>query len=90
MDANANMETMNETDEEIIGETKAERFKRLGTKRLRNVINQMRILGNCASTANYEYTPEQIELMFSHLNKAMKDLNDAFNPKAKQDDLPSL
>lgn len=90
MDADANMETNNEADEVIPNESKADRFKRLGTKRLRNVINQMRILGNCASTANYEYTQEQVNLIFMHLDKSIEDLKQAFNPKAKQDDLPSL
>lgn len=90
MDADAQMETTNEADENIPGETKADRFRRIGTRRLRNILNQMRLLGNCASPANYEYTQEQVETIFKHLDKAVEDLKTAFNPKAKQDDLPSL
>lgn len=90
MDANAQMETMNEVDEDIPNETKAARFSRLATKRLRNVMNQMRILGNCSSTATYEYTPEQIEMLFEYIDKSVDELKQAFNPKAKDNDLPSL
>ncbi len=90
MDADAQMETANENEEIIPNETKEERFKRIATKRLRNVLTQMRLLSNCSSS-NYAYNDAQIELMFNHIDAAYEKLKAAFTPNAiKHDDLPSL
>lgn len=67
------------------GETKADRFKRLATSRVKKVLTAMDILSNCSSRTTYEYTPEQVEKLFSYLDKGIEDLRLAFGTvKAKE------
>ncbi len=57
-------------------EPKDLRFRRLAEARVNKIISMIRLLGNCSHTGNYEYTPEQVEQIFSaiqfELNKAHK------------------
>lgn len=42
-------------------ETKRERFVRLAEARTNKIIDMMKLLGNCSSTANYEYTERMLK-----------------------------
>jgi hypothetical protein len=64
-------------------ETKRERFVRLAEARTNKILSMMRLLGNCASRNNYEYTEDDVRQIFSAIEKELK------NTKAKylgQDD----
>ena len=39
-------------------ETKTERFKRVAERRVRAILRDMRILGNCGNRGNYSYSEE--------------------------------
>ena len=41
-------------------ETKEERFKRVASRRVQEILNKLRLLGNCSERANYSYNEEQI------------------------------
>jgi hypothetical protein len=45
-------------------ETKKQRFQRLAEKRTNDVLERLRILGNCANRGQYEYTPEEVRKIF--------------------------
>ncbi|WP_322795357.1 hypothetical protein [Tepidiforma sp.] len=54
-------------------ETKAERFRRLAETRTNAVIEKIRLLGNLSNRANYEYTDEEVELMFAAIDEALRN-----------------
>ena len=39
-------------------ETRHERFKRLASKRTNEILEKIRILGNCSNKSSYEYTED--------------------------------
>lgn len=64
-------------------ESKHDRFKRVATKRINEVIEKLRILGNCADKRNYEYTNEDVEKIFSEINKQVKKVRSKFVEEEK-------
>ncbi len=48
---------------------KKERFKRVASKRVDNLLSGIRSLSNCSNTNNYEYTENDVQKMI----KAIKD-----------------
>ncbi|MCK4330606.1 hypothetical protein KAX02_12285 [candidate division WOR-3 bacterium] len=59
-------------------ETAQERFKRLATYRTNTIIERLRVLGNCSNRQVYEYTKEDIEKIFSAIEKAVKETKAKF------------
>lgn len=59
-------------------ETKRERFVRLAEARTNKILEMMRLLGNCSSKANYEYTDDDIKQIFSALEKELKNTKNRF------------
>lgn len=60
-------------------ETKRERFVRLAEARTNKIIDMMKLLGNCSSTANYEYTEEDVKKIFGAIEREMKNAKAKFN-----------
>ena len=66
-------------------ETKAEKFVRLGEYRMNKAIDAIGRLENLANKSSYEYTPEQVEAMFSVLESKVAEVKQKFKPaKAKE------
>lgn len=61
-----------------MAETKRERFVRLAETRTNKMLEMMRLLGNCSSKANYEYTDDDIRQIFSALEKELKSTKNRF------------
>ena len=59
-------------------ETKRERFVRIAEARVNKILDMMRLLGNCASPSNYEYTDEDIKKIFSTLERELKNTKNKF------------
>ncbi len=59
-------------------ENKRERFKRLATIRTNAVLERLRVLGNCANRGVYEYTKEDVEKIFSAIEKKVKETKSKF------------
>ncbi len=59
-------------------ETPSEKFKRLATARTNAVLEKLRILGNCSNNSVYEYTEEDIEKIFSTIEKQVKETRTVF------------
>ena len=53
-------------------ESRSERFKRLASKRTNEILEKIRILGNCSNKSSYEYTEEEINKIFSEIEKQLK------------------
>lgn len=59
-------------------ETKREKFVRLAEARTNKIIEMLRLLGNCSSKANYEYTDDDIRKIFSTIDKEVKNTKNRF------------
>ncbi len=53
-------------------ESRSERFKRIAAKRTNDILEKVRILGNCSNKSSYEYTEEEINKIFSEIDKQLK------------------
>ena len=51
---------------------KKARFNKLGTKRTNDVLDRLRILGNCADRRTYTYTDEEIDKIFKTIDEQVK------------------
>ncbi len=53
-------------------ETRNERFRRIATKRTNEILEKIRILGNCSNRSSYEYADEEVNKIFSEIEKQLK------------------
>lgn len=68
-----------------IMESKKERFKRLAEYRTNEVLKRLKVLGNCANRSVYEYYPEDINRIFSEIDRKTKGIKAKFHyPKEKK------
>lgn len=79
------MKVMEKEEEKTIQETPHERFKRLASKRTNEVLRRLKILGNCANRQVYEYTNEDIEKIFSTIEKRAKEIKAKFRISKQED-----
>jgi len=56
----------------MVQESRHERFKRIAAKRTNEILEKIRILGNCSNKSSYEYTGEEINKIFSEIDKQLK------------------
>lgn len=56
----------------MVDETRHDRFKRIASKRTNEILEKMRILGNCSNKSSYEYTEEEVNKIFSEIEKQLK------------------
>lgn len=59
-------------------ETKRDRFVRIAEARTNKILDMLRLLGNCSSKSNYEYTDKDIKKIFSTLERELKDTRNRF------------
>jgi hypothetical protein len=59
-------------------EERKQRFKRIASKRTNDIIRKIRILGNCSNRSSYDYSEEEINKIFSAINKEIKSANARF------------
>jgi len=62
----------------IENETKADKFKRVACMRTTKTLRSIRLIGNLA-TANYSYTPEQVQKIETALYTAVEETMAGFN-----------
>ena len=60
-------------------EIKEERFKRIASRRVQEILDKMRLLRNCANRGNYYYTDEQVRKIFSAIDDEWKKVKSEFN-----------
>ena len=65
-------------------ETPEERFKRLANSRTNAVLDKLRILGNLSNKQLYSYTDEDVDKIFSALNKEIKTVRAKFGVTNQQ------
>lgn len=65
-------------------ENKHDRFKRIATKRTNEILERIRILGNCSNRSMYEYSEEEINKIFSEMDKQLRLVKSKFVPKKRE------
>ena len=68
----------------VNGETKEEKFKRIAAARTLRILNDLRLLGNCANTSIYSYTQKDVNKIFSAIEKELKRIKALFNKPKKE------
>ena len=58
---------------------KRDRFKRLAEYRTNTVLKRLKVLGNCANRSAYNYTEEDIDKIFSVIEKSVKEAKSKFH-----------
>jgi hypothetical protein len=58
---------------------KRERFKRLAEYRTNEILKRLRVLGNCSNKSAYEYTEDEINRIFSEIEKRVKEVRSKFH-----------
>jgi hypothetical protein len=53
-------------------ETRHSRFIRIATKRTNEILEKIRILGNCSNKSAYEYSEEEVGKIFSEIDRHLK------------------
>ena len=71
-------------------ESKADKFVRLGEYRVNKVIDAIGRLENLSNRTNYEYTQEQVEAMFSIMEKRLLEVKGKFAQKKEKEDTVSF
>ena len=67
-------------------ETKRERFIRLAEARTNKILDMMKLLGNCSSKSNYDYSDDDIKKIFTALEREIKNTkNKFFGIEAKEE-----
>jgi len=60
-------------------ETKKDRFKRLASYRINEIIHRLKVLSNCANHQLYHYDNEDIDKMFIEIEKRVKEAKSKFH-----------
>ncbi len=62
-----------------------DRFKRLATTRTNIVLKRLKVLGNCSNRNIYEYDEQDIDKVFSEIERKVKETKAKFHfPKEKE------
>lgn len=64
--------------------SKRERFVSIASARTTRILNDMRLLSNCANTRNYDYTKEDAEKILRAIDEGVRELKIAFHSKKKK------
>lgn len=66
-------------------ENKRERFKKLAVYRTNEVLKRLKVLGNCSNRSAYEYTEEEVNKIFSEIERSVRETKAKFHfPKKKE------
>jgi hypothetical protein len=64
---------------------KKERFKRLATQRTNALLQKLKVLGNCSNRSAYDYSEEEINKIFSEIERRVRETKSKFHfPKHKE------
>ena len=67
-----------------INESKRERFVRLAEARTNKILDMIKLLGNCSSKSNYDYTDEDVKKIFGAIERELKNTKAKFNGTSVQ------
>jgi hypothetical protein len=65
-----------------IPETKVQKFERIAERRVNETLRALRLLGNLADRRNYEYSEQQVALIFGALDQEYRAIRSRFKAEA--------
>lgn len=65
-------------------ETRRERFEKVASNRVQRILDTLSLLKNCAKKNNYEYDEKDVEMMFTEINKAVRDAKATFSAELEK------
>jgi hypothetical protein len=65
-------------------ESKHDRFVRVAERRTNDVLERLRILSNCSSTGNYEYSQDQVAKIFAEIDRAIRSARGKFKGEKRR------
>lgn len=65
-------------------EDRTQRFKRIATYRTNEVIDKLRLIGNLSNKANYDYSDEEVNKIFSAIDSQLKIVKAKFSSSKKK------
>lgn len=66
-------------EDPLDGESRRNRFIRIAERRTQAVMERLRILSNCSNRAAYEYTPEDVEKIFTAITREVDEARRKFD-----------
>jgi hypothetical protein len=67
--------------------TKEDRFRKVASRRVKEILDKMRLLKNCANKNNYSYSDEQANKIISAIEAEWRKVKSEFNnSKSKNED----
>lgn len=63
--------------------TRKEQFRRVATRRTNDILNRIRVLGNCSNKSSYSYSEEDIKKIFSAIETELRSVKARFANKKK-------
>lgn len=73
------------TGNQVKNESNRDRFRRLATLRTNMVLKRLKVLGNCSNRHVYEYDEEDIDKIFSEIEKKVKEVKAKFHFPKRRD-----
>ena len=71
--------------ENVKEETKRDKFVRVAEARTNKIIDMIQLLGNCANTNNYDYTQQDVDIIFGAIEAELREAKKKFNkPETKK------
>ncbi len=66
-------------------ESREERFKRIASRRVQELLEKIRLLGNCSEKTNYSYNQDQVRKIFRTIEEELKRVKSLYNnPKSRE------
>ena len=65
-------------------ETKEQKFRRIATARTRRILEDFRLLGNCANRGTYSCTKEDVNKIFTAVESELKRVKAMFSKPKKE------
>lgn len=59
-------------------ETREQRFRRVATRRTNEILNRLRILGNCSNKSAYSYSEEDVQKIFTAIDRDLRSVKAKF------------
>ena len=66
------------------GDQRAERFRRVAERRVNNVLDAVRLLGQCSNRRTYEYTDDDVRRMFREIDREIRAAKQSFMSQDKK------
>ena len=64
-------------------ETKKDKFKRIASKRVERILNDLELLSNCSNTYTYDFEKEDVDKIFRTLNSSIRRCKESFEKASR-------